>query len=154
MRVVCARPPLFAEIDRAFGIAGAPVIFAFGDTIYNPQNVTITPELMAHEEVHGARQRGCASVELWWQAYIADPNFRLGEEVPAHQTEYREFCLRNPDGKARPARRMFLHHVAKRLSSPLYGRLIRYEEARRLVTAASPHASDTLLRHVWRSKAA
>lgn len=134
MRVVVAKPPLFDEIDTAFGIAGKPVIFAFGDTIYNPMGVRIGEELMAHEAVHGKRQG--SDVEGWWRRYIADPEFRLEEELPAHVAEYRAFCLNNTKGHARNARRLALHHIAARLASPLYGRLISYEAARKALKAA------------------
>jgi hypothetical protein len=144
MRVVAARPPLFAEIDAAFHIEGKGVTFAFGDVIYNPHGANVTPELMAHEKVHGARQGG--DVEGWWRRYIADPQFRFDEELPAHIAEYRAFCANNTAGQARNARRMALHHIAARLASPLYGRLVSYDEARRLIKAAalSPpiHARD------------
>jgi hypothetical protein len=136
MRIVVARPPMFAEIDAAFHIAGKPVIFAFGDTIYNPLGGPVSPQLQAHEAVHGARQRD-SGVEKWWRAYIDDPQFRLDEEIPAHQAEYREFCRNATNGNARNARRMALHQIASRLASPLYGRLIRYDDARRLIKASA-----------------
>lgn len=130
MRVVVARPPLFAEIDAVFYVAGKPVIFAWGDVIYNPQGGPIGPELQAHEAVHGKRQG--ADVEGWWRRYIADPEFRLAEEIPAHEAEYRAYS-----DKPRNVRRQALHHIASRLASPLYGRLIRYDDARRLIKAAA-----------------
>jgi hypothetical protein len=137
MQVVRARPPLFAEIDAVFKIAGKPVIFAFGDAIYNPHGVAITPEILAHEAVHGRRQReGADGVEGWWRRYLRDPAFRLAEELPAHRAEYAEFCANNRDGAARNGRRLALHHIAARLASPLYGRLVSYDEARRLIKAA------------------
>lgn len=135
MRVVVARPPLFAEIDAAFGVAGKPVIFAWGDTIYNPQGGPISVELQAHESVRGQRQGG--AIEAWWRRYIAEPEFRLAEEIPAHQAEYREFCRNNVNGKARNGRRLVLHHIAARLASPLYGRLVSYDAARKLIKAAA-----------------
>lgn len=135
MRVVVARPPMFAEIDAAFHIAGQRVIFAWGDTIYNPMGVDITPELQAHESVH--RDRQGSAPELWWKIYIADPQFRLNEELPAHEAEYREFCRNNRNGTRRNARRLYLHQLASRLASPLYGRLITYEAARKRIKAAA-----------------
>lgn len=136
MKVVCARPPRFEELDAVFHIAGKPIIFAFGDTIYNPCGVSITPELQAHEGVHGQRQLEIYGLDYWWDCYIANPQFRLAEEIPAHQAEYRTFCERN---RLRNARRIYLRDLAQRLSSPLYGRLIKTEEARRVIKTASPH---------------
>lgn len=136
MIVKNARPPMFAEIDAAFHVAGKRVIFAFGDTIYNPEGVHISEELMAHEAVHGERQAG-VGLAVWWRRYIADdPAFRLAEEIPAHQAEYAKFCEINTKGNARNGRRLALHHIAKRLASPLYGNLIKYEQARKLIKEA------------------
>lgn len=134
MRVVTALPPMFAEIDAAFDVADKPVIFAWGDAIYNPLGAGISPELMAHEAVHGARQNGDPAG--WWRRYIAEPAFRLAEEVPAHQAEYQAFCEGNANGHLRNARRLFLRGLASRLSGPLYGRLISFEDARRAIKAA------------------
>ena len=128
------RPPLYEEIDAAFHIQGKPIIFCFGLTIYNPAGGPIRPELIAHEAVHGFRQG--TDIEGWWRRYIADQNFRLDEEIPAHQAEYAHFCQHNPHHARRNNRRLYLHHVASRLASPLYGKMIRYEDARRLMKEA------------------
>ena len=56
MRVVFGRPPMFDEINAKFHIAGKPVIFSWGDLIYNPARVTTPPHLMVHEAMHGERQ--------------------------------------------------------------------------------------------------
>jgi hypothetical protein len=134
MIVRCERPPLFEEIDAAFHIKGRPIIFAWGTTIFNPLGGRITPELMAHESVHGFRQG--TDIEGWWRRYIADETFRLEEEIPAHVAEYQEFCKRNVNGRARNNRRLYLHHVASRLASPLYGKMVSYDDARRIIKNA------------------
>lgn len=124
MIIVRRRPPLFDEIDAAFKIAGKPVLFAFGDTIFNPEGVEVSDALHAHEWVHGQRQMG--DVEGWWRRYIADRDFRLTEELLAHKVEYDTLC----EGKPRNERRFYLRQIAGKLSSPLYGRLISFEAAR------------------------
>lgn len=129
MKVVIARPPMWDEINAAFRVEGQPVIFAWGDKIYNPEDGEISAELMAHEEVHGERQG--ADVRGWWRRYIAEPHFRLAEEVPAHRAEYQFFCKRSID---RGARALFLHAVAERLCSPLYGRMVSLQDAIALVS--------------------
>lgn len=135
MLEVFSRPPNFAEIDAEFNVAGLPVLFCYGDTIYNPSRVGISPSLRAHEAVHSRRQGG--NVEGWWRRYIAEPAFRLDEEIPAHVEEYKKFCSDNTEGQGRNARRMALHQIAKRLSSKLYGGLIRYDAARKIIKAAA-----------------
>lgn len=126
MKIVQGLPPLFDVIDAAFHVAGKSVIFAWADTIYNPQGITITPALYAHECVHGERQG--ADVVGWWQRYIEDPQFRLVEELLAHKVEYETLCA---SSDSRNERRFYLRQVAGKLSSPLYGRLISYEAARK-----------------------
>lgn len=128
MRIVRQFPPMYAEINKRFNVRGKPVIFTFGETIYNPNNVKIGPELIAHEEVHQERQRDRGYIH-WWELYIAHDDFRLDEELPAHRAEF-AFCTHHYDGRA--LERM-LHRIADRLSSPLYGSMIDYADARRRI---------------------
>lgn len=131
MRIVHDYPPLFDEIDAVFGVRGKPVIFAWGDIIYDPGHGDIRPELIAHEAVHGQRQG--SDVVGWWRRYIEDPVFRLAEEVPAHRAEYEHLI----ESGNRQMRRKALRHVAKRLAAPLYGRLITPVEAKRILAEAA-----------------
>ena len=132
MRVVFERPPMFAEINAKFHIAGKPVIFSWGDVIYNPMRVHIPPHLMAHEAMHGQRQRKWRSIEQWWRDYIDSAAFRLDEEVLAHKVEYAALLRGNSN---RHARRSHLKQLAKRLSGPLYGGMITAAKARELLLA-------------------
>jgi hypothetical protein len=136
VRIVVAEPPMIEEIDAAFHVRGKPILFAFGDRIYNPGGVYVPPELMAHEFVHGERQGH--QVGEWWRRYIADPAFRLEEEIPAHIAEYRAICARERSKwvSERNMRRTAAAHVARKLSAPLYGRLITFEAAKKLLQAA------------------
>ncbi len=122
MKISFNRPPLWDKIDAAFHVAGKPVIFAFGDTIYNPELVVITKELHAHECVHGQRQLEAYDisdpVHQWWLQYLSDPAFRLAEEIPAHQAEYRAYCKRH---RGAGSQRTRLELIAQKLASPLYG---------------------------------
>ena len=126
MKIIIANPPNFEEIDRAFKVAGKPVFFSYGNRIYNPMGVDIDPSLMAHESVHGERQG--SDPEGWWKQYLVDPRFRFEEELPAHKAEYREFCRLNPTHKGKQDHALW--QIASRLSGPLYGRLIKYSDAK------------------------
>lgn len=124
-------PPIIAEIDAAFHTMGKPIIYAFGDVIYNPAGVPISRPLVLHEATHGTRQIAMeGGVEAWWKRYIADPEFRLNEEIPAHQNEYKMFRDLNHD---RNLRAIYLQKVARKLASPLYGSLITFKDAKALV---------------------
>jgi hypothetical protein len=133
MEVITSLPPMFEEIDAAFHVRGKPVIFTWGFSIYNPENIEITPELLAHERVHAARQTDLfRSIERWWQSYIADPEFRLAEELPAHRAEYQKFCRLHSD---RNARARCVKALTMRLAGPLYGGIISEVKACKLLRA-------------------
>lgn len=132
MRIVYERPPLFELIDAKFHVAGKPVIFSWGDRIYNPERIEIGPGLMAHEAVHGERQR-TADIDLWWRQYLASPYFRLQEELPAHRAELRVLL---GDATNRHERRAHVKSVVSRLSGPLYGGLITPAKARAALLSA------------------
>ncbi len=116
MRVVHDYPPLMDEIDKKFHVRGKPVIYAWGELIYNPTGQTIAPQLLAHEAVHGRRQG--SDVFGWWRRYIDDAAFRLAEEIPAHRAEYLALIGGQPN---RHTRRRAMKATARRLAAPLYG---------------------------------
>lgn len=129
MKIIKAFPPNFAELSLAFPIKGVPgILYAWGDTIYNPSGIKVPHQLVAHEEVHGKRQQdhwhsaNVGAVDIWWGRYILDPAFRLAEEILAHRAEWRAY--EGPDAE------MYLERMAERLSSPLYGYLISRFDAR------------------------
>lgn len=118
---------MFDEIDVVFNIKDKEVIFAWGNTIYNPSGFDISPELMVHETVHGARQLG--DIEGWWQKYLNDSGFRMFEEILAHRSEY----LYVMEHGNRQQRRRALKIISDRLSGPLYNRMISNAHARSLI---------------------
>jgi hypothetical protein len=121
-KVLTLFPPNYRAINEKFNVRGKPILFAFGDLIYNPGRIKVPPQLIAHEQVHSARQGG--NPFEWWARYIDDPQFRLAEEIPAHAAEYRHLLARGQDR---------IVHIAGRLSSPLYGGLVDLQEAKRLI---------------------
>lgn len=126
MKIVKDHPPIYGLIVEAFPDAARPgVIFCWGDTIFNPSGNPVSPELRAHEAVHSKRQGN--DIEGWWRRYIADPEFRLAEELPAHRREYWTFCRRHGNRNQRGA---FLDSAAGRLSGPLYGGVLSPEKAK------------------------
>lgn len=138
MRIIVANPPLYEEIDAAFGIGGRPIIFAWGDAIYNPLGGPISDALMAHEAVHGERQLGHpGGPEAWWRRYIAEPAFRLEEEIPAHRAEFAHWGAQSdalkPVKGFRCKRDWHLHVIAARLAGPLYGNLMPLARAKALL---------------------
>ena len=125
MEVRFERPPLWAEIDAKFHVEGKPVLFSWGNIIYNLQGVQIAPELFAHEALHGERQllycEPMTNEELivdWWNRYIQDEAFRYAEELEAHRAEYQFLAAGVKD---RNKLNRLLVRTAARLTSPLYG---------------------------------
>ena len=132
--IVVAKPPIYDLIAERFDIEGKPVIFSWGSRIYNPTGFTISNALLAHEAVHGERQTDeDIDIRAWWYEYLAEPEYRLAEELPAHIAEYRYLCDAEPD---RNRRAQYLSAIAHRLSSPLYGNIVSYPTAMKAVRKA------------------
>lgn len=124
MNIVHDAPPNFNEIVAAFPqAAGKGVVFTWGGTIYVPKPDGALPAwTVDHERVHSQRQSAdWKAIEAWWKRYIADPEYRLAEEIPAHRAEFRMYCRAQRDRNQQSA---MLTKMAKRLSGALYGSLI------------------------------
>lgn len=128
MKVIDAYPPNIERIIEHFPDATRKgVMFTYGQVIYAPHGVRVTPALKAHESVHAERQK-TIGIDNWWERYFIDEKFRFAEELIAHQAEYRWFRINRP-GKSAQA----LHDIATRLSSKLYGHLVSFAEAKRAI---------------------
>lgn len=129
MKIAFERPPNWDAVIAAFPQAeNAPVLFCWGETIFNPQRIEIPTFLMVHESVHAARQKDDPAG--WWERYIADAMFRLKEEVQAHKAE---LAAVNVTVRDRNRRARNLSVTAKRLAAPLYGGMIHYADALELL---------------------
>lgn len=127
MRISRNYPPNISKIRAALNPRRG-AIFCYGDTIYAPDGGEIGPALEAHEQVHCRRQGKTPAT--WWDRYLSDIKFRLDEEVLAHKVEYETAIRLVPN---RQSRRAHLKIIAKRLSGSLYGNLITFDEAKRLI---------------------
>lgn len=141
MKIEIAFPPNIAEVEKLVpGIRDIKgVLFAFGDTVFNPSGVPIPAWLVAHEQVHLDRQTDPAT---WWHRYLTDAEFRFAEELPAHQAEWKEF---KRHVKSREQRARYLLMMAQRLSGPLYGRLCSVASARAKIEGGSKVRAAMLL---------
>lgn len=132
-------PPNYSEIVQAFPqVLKQRVIFAYAPYIYAPHSTEIAPELIAHEKVHIARQMD-GGVQEWWYLYIEDPEFRYEEELLAHVEEYKTVLASTQN---RNIRRSALKIIAKKLSAPLYGRMMTPEKALKDILAMVEDKSD------------
>lgn len=130
-KIVKGWPPNYRQITEHLPIKGRPgLIFCWGDTLYIPSGKKPPQHLLDHELIHSAQQRSMG-VELWWRRYVEDARFRLDQELPAHQAEWRSI---QREYVSRKHRDRLLGDAARRLSSPLYGSLLSYAEAARRIT--------------------
>jgi hypothetical protein len=128
-KIIKAFPPNWPALAKVFPIKGRPqIVYAWGDLIFNPSGVALPPWVLAHEGVHGERQK-VMGISGWWDTYCMDPDFRLNEEILAHRVEWGTY--------AGPKREHYLKVMAKRLSSPLYGSLVTEAEAVDLICNVS-----------------
>jgi hypothetical protein len=131
--IIIAKPPVYDQCVAAFGadnIVGRPILWSWEDSIYNPMDVDIPPELRAHEMVHGERQ-SVQGAKVWWAQYLADKNFRFEEERLAHRAEWREYLRRH----AGRNNQFVLDMITTRLASALYGHMVSLDGARFAILA-------------------
>ncbi len=133
MKIIQSFPPNFAAIHRVFPNANSmSVIFAYAPDIYTMSPEGVTPALIAHEKVHIARQETHPDgVHGWWDQYLhGPPEWRYNEELLAHRAEYQHLA-----SLSRQLRRSALKEVAKRLASPLYGKMVTLDRAMKDIAA-------------------
>lgn len=129
--VVKGWPPVIAEIRKVLPVT-ANNIFAYDGKIYSPATAKLSRWLVAHECVHFDQQAAHpGGVRGWWYDFLYDKQFRLEQEIPAHQREWRTWLNAQP--RNRKERRLVLKQMAKRLSAPMYGGIISFEQAKRAI---------------------
>lgn len=121
------KPPNYQKILEAFPNCENRAYFCFGDTIYNPYNLLVTPDLCEHEEVHSISQGNFP--EKWWDRYINEPQFRLNEEVMAYSKQY-NFLKKKLRAKEL---KVMLQRMATALSGDLYRLYIPTHRAESLI---------------------
>jgi len=121
MKIVKGFPPNIEDIRKKFTLRSG-VIFSYGEKIYNPDNIVISPELMTHEKTHSRQQAG--NPEAWWDKYVKDDSFRLKQELEAYGNQYKSFKSKN-----RTAAFMYGRGLAEDLSSDLYGNIVDFSDA-------------------------
>lgn len=131
--IVKTVPPNIALIAAAFpkAIESKSVIFAYGNTIYNPWNLPIREWNIIHEEIHFAQQEEVGGPDKWWDLYINDPKFRAEQELPAYRAEYQ--CMKK-SGMASTTLFYNARHMARALSGAQYGACVLFGHAFKFIT--------------------
>jgi len=128
-KIELKRPPNFDAIVKVFPSAASPsVLFTYGDTIYNPTGLTISPALIAHECTHIVQQEEMGA-DAWWALYLKSVPFRFRNELDAYRLEHRMYNTYNN----RHFRKRYLRSCAERLSGPLYNHCCKRRLAETLV---------------------
>lgn len=125
MKIVNEYPPNYKSINPPKEFKP---VFAYGDIIYNPHNLTIPEDVLHHEQVHSKQQRSYTSPQLWWSRYLIDKIFRQEQEVEAFAAQLNFIRAEIPK-----AVKEALDEYAGQLSSPLYNLGITKYQAETLI---------------------
>lgn len=129
MEIVIGYPPNYKEIAKRFEVSPR-TIYAWGDTIYNPSDMRITGDLIAHETVHSKQQEALGGPEIWWAKYLTDEVFVLNQEAEAYGRQYAYLCSQNPN---RNLQFEILKALALYLAGPMYGHCVGIETAMNMI---------------------
>lgn len=147
VNTVYKQPPILQMILDA-GLKPTPTtVFTYGNKIYIPSGERISDNLLVHEKVHVGQQLFYTPPQVtpleegkpmpkegpdgWWDRYLKDPEFRLSQEVEAYREQYRYFCDRHSNYRKQGA---FLAAIAQDLSGPMYGEILSFDEAIKLIS--------------------
>lgn len=144
MKISKDYPPNFDEIKKHFDVTNG-VLFCYGDTIYNPYNEIVRPDLDHHESIHMVQQGDDPAG--WWKRYVEDVNFRISQEVEAYaaQAEY----IRKHIGKREYEQS--INAFARFISGPVYGYAIGRGKALKLLTELvdKKHGKNRWFNGLW-----
>lgn len=116
MKIANEKPPIYDEAHRHFEIDDSMTLYTYGETLYNPADIEVTQDLLAHENMHRIQQQTMGP-ERWWKMYFDNPSFRADQEAQAYATQY-EFYTRFVSDRNK--RYQYLDMVATFMASPLY----------------------------------
>lgn len=131
VRIVYDYPPNYDVLKKVFNLEGHEnVVFTYGDELYVPSGAKtkLDKPLLAHEEVHSRQQREIG-IQWWWDRFLSEPTFRLSQELEAYREQYKAMS-----GMTAQKRWGYLTHIATDLSSEIYGNVITFEEAVKVIT--------------------
>ena len=128
MNILNERPPIWDRAQKVFKFKDEdPILFSWGDILYNPAGVQVDDHFRTHEETHGRQQKAMGGPEIWWERYLTDVAFRLDQEAEAYAKQWMSFRIRYRNNSGRQTR--YLLKLAEVMASPLYGGNITESDA-------------------------
>src|SRR3990167_9686016 len=105
------KPPCYVLVSTYYPQALKGPI-TYGTSIYAPKGFYMDTPRILHEYYHMAQQKVYGSPQKWWERYVKDPGFRLQQELPAYQIQYRDISGHVKD-------RNRLHTIARSFAEEL-----------------------------------
>lgn len=125
MKTSPQKPPNYEEISKHFDVKDKPIVYTYGDTIYNvPEGYVVPNHLMMHEFTHSKFQGD--NPEEWWNKYFIDKDFRLEQELSAYAIQY-HYARENTTTKNADK---LLDMISHDLASEVYGSIISFIDAK------------------------
>ena len=113
-----------------FEIDDLETVYTYGNAIYDPREKQgLSGAVITHEMRHMMQQEEIGKDE-WWKQYLADPAFRLKQEMEAYQAQYLYYCRQDRD---RNNQAKYLNTLSYFASSPMYKMEITQQEAIKLI---------------------
>lgn len=132
MKLSTEKPPNWEALVKKFGVTWDRTVVTYGDTAYCRR--ALSDDLIIHESVHVEQQRE-TSPEVWWEKYMEDPVFRCEQEMEAYRHQY---LFLKDKIKDRNALFKHLDRLARDLSSPMYGKVLSYQQALEAIKGEKP----------------
>lgn len=122
-------PQIYPQLKEKFGVDwDRGVIIAWNGKIHSKE--IPPPQKWIHEAEHLLRQQEIGN-EAWWHLYLESEQFRLEEETLACIAEA-NFIKRNI--KNRELKNRILMDIAKVFSGEMYGGLISFNDAMKILS--------------------
>lgn len=123
-------PDIFYQCKDRFGVEWGDVIITYYPKIHTP--IQLTEAKLVHELTHLKQQEEyIGGVKDWWARYLQDDEFRLSQELEAYRQEV-VWIMENI--RDRSKRYFLIRQIRKDLSSSIYGGLVSFEEATKLLS--------------------
>lgn len=130
LEVVNEYPPNIDQINAVLHVKKQKnIIYTYGGKIYAPDGTEVTQDLQEHESVHVRQHERHGGSDAWWERYLRDVDFRLGQEVEAYRTQ---LCWID-EHENRQTRRQMREHICATLAAPMYGNMLSKKQAAKLL---------------------